>query len=465
MYVWTVPRADGTLSEKFPRTVSLMERQAFLELLDAAVEVLPVSRIATHMKTHERNIRRWLRRDCLPRDISKRTAQLEQLRLPFLGAPPEGSFRFIDLFAGIGGLRQAFESAGGECVFTSEWDEYAQRTYKANFPSHDEIHGDITAVAAEDVPDHDVLVAGFPCQPFSIAGVSKKNALGRTHGFLDETQGTLFFDVARIIAAKLPRAFLLENVKNLVSHDKGRTFAVMRGVLSQELGYQIHTRVIDGMHFVPQHRERIVIVGFREPAMFSFDDMALPEKGAVRLKRILHPEDGTEEPVPGDDDRFIDRESGKVNPKYNLTPKLWSYLQAYAEKHRAAGNGFGFGLVGPDDVARTLSARYYKDGSEILVRRGGRETPRRLTPRECARLMGFADTFKIPVSDTRAYKQFGNSVVVPVFKEAARVMVNALHDADEDCVRDASSPPSRSWRVRNGVHKRTMATSIETQPS
>jgi DNA (cytosine-5)-methyltransferase 1 len=441
MYVWTVSGRDARLSEKSPRMVCLMEREAFLELLDAAVEILPVSKIATHLKTGERNVRRWVRRVCLPREIAVRTAQLEQLRPPFLGAPPEGSFRFIDLFAGIGGLRQAFESVGGECVFTSEWDEYAQRTYKANFPSHDEIHGDITAIAAKDVPKHDVLVAGFPCQPFSIAGVSKKNALGRTHGFLDETQGTLFFDVARIIAAKRPRAFLLENVKNLVSHDKGRTFAVIRGVLSQKLGYQIHTRVLDGMHFVPQHRERIVIVGFREPADFSFDDMKLPEKGSIRLRSILHREDGSEEPVLGDEDRFIDRETGKVNPKYTLTPKLWSYLQGYAEKHRAAGNGFGFGLVGPDDVARTLSARYYKDGSEILVRRDGHETPRRLTPRECARLMGFPDTFKIPVSDTRAYKQFGNSVVVPVFEQVSLLMKRCLvgevrEDSGEPLIND-----------------------------
>jgi len=417
-----------------------MDEHPFYEVLDSALEVIPASRVARHLKSSERNVRRWSNRDCLPRDADDRIEQLRQLYLPFLRKPVPGTFTFIDLFAGIGGLRQAFESVGGECVFTSEWDEYAQRTYKANYRSHEEIHGDITSVAAGDIPDHDVLLAGFPCQPFSIAGVSKKNALGRKHGFLDETQGTLFFDVARIIAAKSPKAFLLENVKNLRSHDKGRTFEVIRNVLTQELGYRIEFRVIDGMHFVPQHRERIVIVGFRDPVDFSLDSLDLPVKGSVRLASILHPEDGSEAVPEHDGDRFVDPATGKVKSRYTLTPKLWNYLQAYAEKHRAAGNGFGFGLVGPEDIARTLSARYYKDGSEILVRRGENEPPRRLTPRECARLMGFPDSFKIPVSDTRAYKQFGNSVVVPVFREVARLMRPHI----------AEKPPVKARRDRNG---------------
>ena len=399
-----------------------MDEHPFYEALDSALEVIPASGIARHLKSNERNVRRWSSRDCLPRDADDRIEQLRQLYLPFLRKPVPGTFSFIDLFAGIGGLRQAFESVGGECVFTSEWDEYAQRTYKANYRSHEEIHGDITTVAAGDIPQHDVLLAGFPCQPFSIAGVSKKNALGRNHGFLDETQGTLFFDVARIIAEKAPKAFVLENVKNLRSHDKGRTFEVMRNVLTRDLGYEIQFRVIDGMHFVPQHRERIVIVGFREKVNFSFDSMELPDRGLVRLSAILHPEDGSEIIPEHDGDRYVNPGTGKVSDKYTLTPKLWSYLQAYADKHRAAGNGFGFGLVGPEDIARTLSARYYKDGSEILVRQRRNQLPRRLTPRECARLMGFLDSFKIPVSDTRAYKQFGNSVVVPVFREVARLM-------------------------------------------
>jgi DNA (cytosine-5)-methyltransferase 1 len=327
-------------------------------------------------------------------------------------------FNFIDLFAGIGGIRKGFDAIGGHCVFTSEWNKFAQETYTANFRDNHPPHGDITQIPTGEIPDHDVLLAGFPCQPFSIAGVSKKNSLGRQHGFLDETQGTLFFDVARIIKAKRPAAFLLENVKNLTSHDKGRTFAVILKTLTEELGYTIWHKVIDAQHFVPQHRERIVIVGFRENVPFSWDDLKLPPKGSVRLGSILHPGDGSERAEPP----YTLGPDGKVNGKYTLTDKLWQYLQGYADKHKAAGNGFGFGLVTPDDVARTLSARYYKDGSEILVSQGKRFNPRRLTPRECARLMGYGDDFRIPVSDTQAYKQFGNSVAVPVFEAVARVM-------------------------------------------
>jgi DNA (cytosine-5)-methyltransferase 1 len=326
------------------------------------------------------------------------------------------SFTFIDLFAGIGGMRMGFEPAGGRCVFTSEWNAFARKTYAANFGA-DAIAGDIRALDAEQIPGHDVLLAGFPCQPFSIAGVSKKNALGRPHGFACATQGTLFFDVARIIAAKRPRAFLLENVKNLVNHDRGRTFAVIRQTLAEELGYQISWRVLDAAHFVPQHRERILIAGFREACDFSLDAARLPASRRT-LRAILHPENGSElAEAP-----FTLPPAGTVNPKYVLTRHLWGYLQAYAAKHRAAGNGFGFGLVDGDSVARTLSARYYKDGSEILVSRGPGETPRRLTPRECARLMGFPDSFRIPVSDTQAYKQFGNSVAVPVIAAVAEAM-------------------------------------------
>jgi len=332
--------------------------------------------------------------------------------------PREGGFTFIDLFAGIGGIRLGFQRAGGRCVFTSEWNAYSQKTYAANFGDDHPINGDITQIASEDVPDHDVLLAGFPCQPFSIAGVSKKNSLGRAHGFACETQGTLFFDVARILETKRPKAFLLENVKNLVSHDKGRTFDVIMRTLRDELGYTVEARVIDAKRFVPQHRERIVIVGFRESVGFSFDDLTLPETGP-RLSSILHPENGTEEA----ESPFTEGKKAKVADKYTLTDNLWAYLQAYAAKHKAAGNGFGFGLVGPDDVARTLSARYHKDGSEILVSRGPGKNPRRLTPRECARLMGFPPGWKIPVSDTQAYRQFGNAVAVPVFETVARSMV------------------------------------------
>lgn len=339
-------------------------------------------------------------------------------------------FNFIDLFAGIGGIRKGFDAIGGHCVFTSEWNKFAQQTYAANFRDNHPPHGDITAIGTDEIPDHDVLLAGFPCQPFSIAGVSKKNSLGRKHGFLDETQGTLFFDVARIIKKKRPAAFLLENVKNLTSHDKGRTFQVILNALTDELGYKVWHKVIDAQHFVPQHRERIVIVGFREDVPFSWDDLRLSAKGSIRLGSILHPGDGSEQQEPP----YTLGPDAKVNGKYTLTDKLWQYLQGYADKHKAAGNGFGFGLVTPDDVARTLSARYYKDGSEILVSQGKKSNPRRLTPRECARLMGYGDDFRIPVSDTQAYKQFGNSVAVPVFQEVARIMkphIQSLIDAAE----------------------------------
>ncbi|HZL56796.1 MAG TPA: DNA (cytosine-5-)-methyltransferase, partial [Bryobacteraceae bacterium] len=311
----------------------------------------------------------------------------------------ETGFTFIDLFAGIGGMRLGFEAVGGRCVFTSEWDDYARKTYSANFPADDhEIAGDITKIDAASVPDHDILIGGFPCQPFSLAGVSKKNALGRPHGFECATQGTLFFDVARIIAAKRPRAFLLENVKNLLSHDGRRTFRVIRETL-EELGYRLSCRVLDGRHFVPQHRERILIVGFREPTGFDWDGALLPADTA-RLREVLHGEDGSE--TDNDRGRFLEAD-GSVQGKYVLSDRLWEYLQAYAEKHRAKGNGFGCSVVGRDGVSRTLSARYHKDGSEILIDRGAGRNPRRLTPRECARLMGFPDSFRIPVSDTRAY--------------------------------------------------------------
>lgn len=338
---------------------------------------------------------------------------------PATPTPQDDRFTFIDLFAGIGGIRLGFEAAGGRCVFTSEWNDWSKKTYLKNFPD-DPGHkfvGDIVPYPADAIPDHDVLLAGFPCQPFSIAGVSKKNALGRPHGFECTTQGTLFFDVQRIIEAKRPRAFLLENVKNLVSHDRGNTFRVIMQVLKEQLGYHVTAKVIDGGSWVPQHRERILIVGFRDPTDFGFEDLRRPDI-APKLASILHTEDGREKA----EEPYTTGELAKVHDKYTLTSNLWRYLQDYAAKHRAAGNGFGYGLVTPEDRARTLSARYYKDGSEILVSRGTGRNPRRLTPRECARLMGFPETFRIPVSDTQAYRQFGNSVIVPVMEEMARIM-------------------------------------------
>lgn len=366
-----------------------------------------------------RTVRRWETGVCEPQPLAIDAIRQYLLPLASANAASPATFTFIDLFAGIGGIRKGFEAHGGHCVFTSEWNPYAQKTYLANFPeSTHTIVGDITTVDEHDIPDHDVLLAGFPCQPFSIAGVSKKNSLGRKHGFADETQGTLFFDVARIIDARRPKAFLLENVKNLLSHDKGNTFRVIRKVLEEDLGYHIHCKVIDGQHFVPQHRERILIVGFRDATDFTWSDLQLPKEGP-RLKSILHPQDGSETP----ESHYTTGSKAKVDARYTLTPRLWEYLQNYAAKHRAAGNGFGYGLVNEDSVTRTLSARYYKDGSEILVSQGSRKRPRRLTPRECARLMGFDETFVIPVSDTQAYKQFGNSVVMPVMREVARIMV------------------------------------------
>jgi DNA (cytosine-5)-methyltransferase 1 len=364
----------------------------------------------------EGHLYRWKRGEETPRE-----GVINLLKMQIAGrkaVQSDSVFTFIDLFAGIGGLRKAMESAGGHCVFTSEWDAFAQKTYHANFSDNRPIAGDIREVDAAAIPEHDVLVAGFPCQPFSIAGVSKKNALGRLHGFQDETQGTLFFDVLRVLMHHRPAAFLLENVKNLKSHDKGRTFDVIRRKLTEELGYTLHTRIIDAANFVPQHRERIVMVGFRENTGFSYDDLVLPGRAGRGMRDVFHPEDGSEAP----ESHFTVGPDAKVSDKYTLTDKLWQYLQGYAAKHKAAGNGFGFGLVDGDSISRTLSARYYKDGSEILVSRGQGNNPRRLTPRECARLMGYDDSFRIPVSDTQAYKQFGNSVAVPVFAEVARLM-------------------------------------------
>lgn len=316
--------------------------------------------------------------------------------IPF-PTPKNPKFTFIDLFAGIGGIRMAYQKVGGKCVFSSEYNKFSKVTYEANFGEVP--FGDITKIDSKFIPNHDVLLAGFPCQPFSIAGVSKKNSLGRKHGFLDETQGTLFFDIARILKEKRPKAFMLENVKNLLSHDKGRTFEVIYNVLD-ELGYSVHFRVLDGQHFVPQHRERIIIVGFDKKIFNGHENFKfplLPEPKRV-IREIL-------EECP--------------DSKYTLSDKLWNYLQDYAAKHKAKGNGFGFGLTNLNGISRTMSARYYKDGSEILIPQEG-INPRRLTPRECARLQGFPENFIIPVSDNQAYQQFGNSVVTPLMYAIAK---------------------------------------------
>ena len=346
-------------------------------------------------------------------DFLKTIAEPEfSLKLPFeydIPFPPvkDPYFTFIDLFAGIGGFRIAFQEQNGKCVFSSEWDRYAQKTYETNFGEVP--FGDITKIDEKKIPDHDILVGGFPCQPFSIAGVSKKNALGRKHGFLDKTQGTLFFDLARIIDARKPKAFLLENVKNLKSHDKGNTFKVIEETLN-ELGYYVFSKILDAKHYVPQHRERIFIVGFNKKDFGCNVEFIFPDP-------------------PGNRQIFESILENKPDPKYTLTDHLWNYLKEYAKKHKAKGNGFGFGMTDFTGISRTLSARYYKDGSEILIRQKNGKNPRRLTPNECKKLMGFPDKFKIDdigVSDTQLYKQFGNSVAVPVVRAVANSMLDVF---------------------------------------
>lgn len=411
--------------------IAAIEKNEVPELLTQAQRFYSIPEIADGVGVNTSTVHRWLNGQNEPKPyISDR---LHVMIEKYLHAEKKSkaTFSFIDLFAGIGGIRKGFEQVGGKCVFTCEWDSYAQKTYETNFPSLDPIWGDITQVKEKDIPDHDILLAGFPCQPFSIAGVSKKNSLGRATGFADETQGTLFFDVARIIKEKKPKLFVLENVKNLRSHDKGHTFDVILRTLREELGYQVEFKVIDGQHWVPQHRERIVIIGFRDLTLFSMDNIKIPAPGKIKLGEILHKTDGSEPLIEHDGNKYFDHDSQKILDKYTLTDNLWAYLQAYAAKHRSLGNGFGFGLVKPENITRTLSARYYKDGSEILVYQGDDKNPRRLTPRECARLMGYPDSFIIPVSDTRAYKQFGNSVVVPLFKAVAQALKPYLIEATE----------------------------------
>jgi DNA (cytosine-5)-methyltransferase 1 len=388
----------------------LFENLSFSELRQ--MSGMSVEEVATEIGYCSSTVYRWERGEGAPKAAVFRALQtLANFAEPQPTRP--ASFNFIDLFAGIGGLRLGFEGIGGHCVFTSEWDAKAQETYARNFRDNHPIGGDVRQYSEhpELIPEHDLLLAGFPCQPFSIAGVSKKNALGRPHGFLCDTQGTLFFDTAQIIAHHRPAAFVLENVKNLERHDRGQTFATIMNVLENELGYDVQKRVISSHHWVPQKRERIFIVGFREKTKFNLNALDLPDS-SPKLGSILQPH-------------------SEVDPKYTLTPRLWEYLQGYKAKHESKGNGFGFGLFGPDDVARTLSARYYKDGSEILIKQPG-SRPRRLTPLECARLMGFdrgERRWHIPVSDTQAYRQFGNAVVVPVVEFLANAMKPFLQKA------------------------------------
>jgi DNA (cytosine-5)-methyltransferase 1 len=345
--------------------------------------------------------------DSFSNELAEEAIQyLFKFNKPIFPGPDEPKFTFIDLFAGIGGFRMAMQNNGGKCVFSSEWDKMAQRTYYANFGEIP--FGDITKQETKEwIPQKfDILCGGFPCQPFSIAGVSKKNSLGRKHGFEDEKQGNLFFHVAEIIETHRPKAFFLENVKNLVSHDKGRTFKVIKETL-EDLGYSFHYKVLNGKHFVPQHRERTFMVGFDKKIFQGKEDFQFPElpDPSASIKEILEK---------------------KVEPKYTLTNHLWNYLQNYAKKHKEKGNGFGFGLVDLNGISRTMSARYYKDGSEILIPQKN-NIPRRITPREAARLQGYPDKFIVDaVSMNQAYRQFGNSVVVPLIQAIGEEIINTL---------------------------------------
>jgi DNA (cytosine-5)-methyltransferase 1 len=329
-------------------------------------------------------------------------------------SPKNPDFTFIDLFAGIGGFRQAMQSVGGKCVFSSEWDKFAKQTYFHNYGEMP--YGDIQRIKAEWIPDHDVLCGGFPCQPFSLAGVSKKNSMGRKHGFEDETQGTLFFDVARIIKTKRPKAFFLENVKNLLTHDKKLTFEVIRRTLEDELGYVVDWKIVDAAKWVPQHRERLFIIGY-DPGQIkgiTKEDIIIPEKPArgyryPKLSSIIQ------------DD---------VDPKHILGPGTWATLERHKANHAAKGNGFGYGIHTPpfsdDEVSRTISARYHKDGAEVLIKTRG-PRPRRLTVDEAKQLQGYdLGRFEFPVSDTQAYRQIGNSVAVPAITSAAKEIAKVI---------------------------------------
>ncbi len=345
------------------------------------------------------------------------------------------NLKFIDLFAGIGGFRIAFEAAGCECVFTSEINKFARHTYSKNYleeeihwrnaekiEGHPELYGDIKKVDIDkEIPEFNILAAGFPCPTFSLAGISKRNALGMKNGLEDEEKGQLFFEITKILKNKKPEAFLLENVKNLLNHKSGETYSFMKEILVEELGYDVTEDIFDAARLVPQHRERVFIAGFREDLGIDFDikEIEIPDKNP-RLKGIL-------EPNKKNRDKFGDR--------YTISDHLWQYLKEYKKKHRSKGNGFGYSIADPEGVSRTMSARYHKDGSEILISQEDiGENPRMLTEYETARLFGFPQEyeklygkkFEIPVSKTQAYQQFGNSLCVPLARMIAEEMVDTL---------------------------------------
>ena len=310
-------------------------------------------------------------------------------------------FTFADMLCGIGGMRIGLQEAGGRCVFSCERDKNARKTYKTWFG--EEPHGDVWDINPKDIPDHDILVSGFPCQPFSIAGIPKKNSLGMAHGFDDKDQGNLFFRLADIVSVKRPLAMIFENVKNLLSHDKRRTWATIESTLTN-MEYTVFHKTIDADTYVPQHRERVFVVCFDKRVFSDASSFEFPNQ----FPDVHHPRPAMASIL-----------ENEVPDKYTLSDSLWAYLQKHAERQKAKGNNFRYGLVDKEGVSRTLSARYFKDGSEILVPQTGKN-PRFLTPRECARLMGFPDELPIVVSDDQAYKQFGNSLVPQVSSAIAK---------------------------------------------
>lgn len=348
----------------------------------------------------DRTLRRWENGESTPSTLEYNSIMRFAEAIPFRPIQGNAAFRFIDLFAGIGGIRIPFQELGGKCVFTSEWDKFAQKTYRVNFG--EEPKGDITKIEASDIPDFDILLGGFPCQPFSQAGLKK--------GFSD-TRGTLFFEIERILKEKRPKAFLLENVKQLKGHDKGRTLRVILEHLDNLNYYHKYAILRAGDFGVPQNRERIYIIGldrdyFNLPENYDFE-FPEPTYERTRLGDILE---------------------HNVDEKYTISDSLWEGHQRRKKEHKEKGNGFGYSLFNEDSpYTNTISARYYKDGSEILIEQKGKN-PRKLTPRECARLQGFPEQFIIPVSDTQAYKQFGNSVAVPVVRAVARRLVEVINE-------------------------------------